>query len=107
MNTHSHSADGRMEVLAANALRAGADGDTARAVLACNTTDEALDILQEKQLLGSAMKEIMKRIQFYLDHRSYQQILLGAVIFSNEYGYLGQTEHAAELINKISKGDRE
>jgi len=53
------------------------------------------------------MKEITDRIQFYLDHRSYQQILLGAVIFSNEYGYLGQTEHAAELINKISKGDRE
>ena len=53
------------------------------------------------------MKEITDRIQFYLDHRSYQQILLGAVIFSNEYGYLGQTEHAAEFINKISKGDRE
>ena len=43
------------------------------------------------------------RIQFYLDHRSYDQILLGAVIFSSEYGYLGQTEHAAELIKKISK----
>ena len=30
MNTHSHSADARMEVLASNALRVGADGDTAR-----------------------------------------------------------------------------
>ena len=103
MNTHSHSADGRMEVLAANALRAGADGDTARAVLACNTTDEALDILREKQLLGPAMKEIMKRIQFYLDHRSYEQIQLGAVVFSNVYGYLGQTQDAAELICKIQE----
>ena len=103
MNTHSHSADGRMEVLASNALRVGADGDTARAILACNTTDEALDILHENHLLQHTMGEIMKRIQFYLDHRSYEQIRLGAVVFSNVYGYLGQTKDAAELIEKIQK----
>lgn len=107
MNTHSHSADARMEVLCANAIRAGGDLACARSILRCNTTDEALRVLDENHILREAMKEITDRIQFYLDHRSYQQILLGAVIFSNEYGYLGQTEHAAELINKISKGDRE
>lgn len=107
MNTHSHSADARMEVLCANAIRAGGDLACARSILKCNTTDEALRVLDENHILREAMKEITDRIQFYLDHRSYQQILLGAVIFSNEYGYLGQTEHAAELINKISKGDRE
>ena len=103
MNTHSHSADGRMEILAANALRVGADGDLARAVLNCNTTDEALDILHENQLLHPAMEEIMKRIQFYLDHRSYEQIRLGAVVFSNVYGYLGQTRDAAGLIDEIGR----
>ena len=107
MNTHSHSADARMEVLCANAIRAGGDLACARSILKCNTTDEALRVLSENHILRETMKEITDRIQFYLDHRSYQQILLGAVIFSNEYGYLGQTEHAAELINKISKGDRE
>lgn len=107
MNTHSHSADARMEVLCANAIRAGGDLACARSILQCNTTDEALRVLDENHILRETMKEITDRIQFYLDHRSYQQILLGAVIFSNEYGYLGRTEHAAELINKISKGDRE
>ena len=107
MNTHSHSADARMEVLCANAICAGGDLACARSILQCNTTDEALRVLDENHILRETMKEITDRIQFYLDHRSYQQILLGAVIFSNEYGYLGQTEHAAELINKISKGDRE
>ena len=104
MNTHSHSADARMEVLCANAIRAGGDLACARSILQCNTTDEALRVLDENHILRETMKEITDRIQFYLDHRSYQQILLGAVIFSNEYGYLGQTEHAAQLINKISKG---
>ena len=105
MNTHSHSADARMEVLAANALRVGAVGDTARGILNCNTTDEALDILHEKGLLEPAMQEIMERIQFYLDHRSYEQIKLGAVVFNNVYGYLGKTRDAGELIQEIQKQD--
>lgn len=107
MNTHSHSADARMEVLCSNAIRAGGDLACARSILQCNTTDEALRVLDENHILKETMKEITDRIQFYLDHRSYQQILLGAVIFSNEYGYLGQTANAEELINKISKGESE
>ena len=47
------------------------------------------------------MKEITNRIQFYLNHRSYEQIRLGAVVFNNIYGYLGQTEDATLLIEKI------
>ena len=107
MNTHSHSADARMEVLCSNAIRADGDLACARSILQCNTTDEALRVLDENHILKETMKEITDRIQFYLDHRSYQQILLGAVIFSNEYGYLGQTANAAELIDKISKGEKE
>lgn len=107
MNTHSHSADARMEVLCSNAIRAGGDLACARSILQCNTTDEALRVLDENHILKETMKEITDRIQFYLDHRSYQQILLGAVIFSNEYGYLGQTANAAKLIDKISKGEKE
>ena len=107
MNTHSHSADARMEVLCSNAIRAGGDLACARSILQCNTTDEALRVLDENHILKETMKEITDRIQFYLDHRSYQQILLGAVIFSNEYGYLGQTANAADLIDKISKGEQE
>ena len=107
MNTHSHSADARMEVLCSNAIRAGGDLACARSILQCNTTDEALRVPDENHILKETMKEVTDRIQFYLDHRSYQQILLGAVIFSNEYGYLGQTANAAELIEKISKGERD
>lgn len=102
MNTHSHSADARMEILASNAIRAGADITCAGRILKAGTTDEALDVLQEYHLLKPTMEEIMKRIQFYLDHRSYEQILLGAVVFNNTYGYLGQTEDAPELIRLIT-----
>lgn len=102
MNTHSHSADARMEILASGAVRAGADLPCVRKILDAGTTDEAIDILYENGLLTSTMKLITEKIQFYLDHRSYEQILLGAVIFNNTYGYLGQTRDAAELIRKLS-----
>ena len=103
MNTHSHSADSRMEILCANGIRAGADLACARDILECSTTDEALHVLEKDHILQKTMKEITDRIQFYLDHRSYDQILLGAVIFSNEFGYLGQTPDAEELISRISQ----
>lgn len=102
MNTHSHSADGRMEVLSSNAIRAGAPLECAKEILDASTTDEALEILERYQVMQGTMREILDRIQSYLNHRSYEQILLGAVIFNNTCGYLGQTADAAELIEKIS-----
>ena len=101
MNTHSHCADGRMEILASNAIRAGASLECAKEVLDCNTTDDALQVLADQGILKDTMEEILQRIQFYLDHRSYRQILLGAVIFSNVHGYLGSTRDAETLIRKI------
>ena len=105
MNTHSHSADARMEVLASNAIRAGGDLACAKKILDCSTTDEALNLLALSGVLEKTMKEITSRIQFYLNHRSYEQILLGAVIFSNVHGYLGQTEDAQTLVKKIQEQD--
>lgn len=104
MNTHSHSADARMEVLASNAIRAGASLECAKEILQASTTDETLEILERYDRIQATMAEILERMQFYLDHRSYEQILLGAVIFSNTHGYLGQTRDAKELIERICAG---
>ena len=101
MNTHSHSADGRMEVLCAAAIRSGADLECAREILEAGTTDEALAVLDSYGILKETMAVVMEKIQFYLDHRSYEQILLGAVVFSYVYGLLGQPREAEELIHKI------
>ena len=103
MNTHSHSADARMETIVSNAIRAGAPLECAKKILEGTTTDEALDILSEYGFLEKTMEEILPRIQYYLNHRSYSQILLGAVVFNNTYGYLGQTEDAEKLIELINR----
>ena len=103
MNTHSHCADGRMEVLCAAAIRAGGTLECAKEILEAGTTDEALAVLERYGILKETMAIVMEKIQFYLDHRSYEQIVLGAVVFSNVYGLLGQTRDAKKLITEIKK----
>lgn len=97
MNTHSRWADGRAEILAANALRAGISKEGALEILNTITTDEALDIIDKEGLINPVMDLVTKRIQDCLDHRAGGGMLLGAVVFSNRRGYLGQTENAEKL----------
>lgn len=101
MNTHSRCADSRAELLAANAIRAGISLEGAREILDTITTDEALAVIRRENLLEPVMKELTKRILYYMNHRTYDRMLLGAVVFSNEYGYLGQTDNTEELIRLL------
>ena len=103
MNTHSRCADARAEVLAANALRAGISLEGAKEILDTITTGEALAVIRREGLLEPVMKEITDRVEYYLNHRAYDRLLLGAVLFSNEYGYLGETRHAGELAELLKE----
>lgn len=105
MNTHSKAADGRMEVLAACAIRAGAEADTARKILDCVTTEAALDILKKSDMLENTMKQLMIRIEDVLQRRSGGKIRIGAIVFSNEYGILGKTKTADKLLEDIMENN--
>ena len=102
MNTHSKMADGRMEILAACAVRAGAGIETVRNILDCVTTDAALELLKNEKILGKKMEQLMLRIDACLQKRGGDNMQIGAVVFSNEYGLLGKTEQADELLLKIT-----
>lgn len=106
MNTHSRSADARAEILAANAIRAGISLEGARKILDTVTTEEALEIIEQEGIMTEVMQELTERILTYLDHRAYGNLLLGAVIFSNEYGYLGETAHVQELLGLLGKQEK-
>jgi cobalt-precorrin-5B (C1)-methyltransferase len=98
MNTHSKYADARMEIMAANAVLAGASIHTVQEVLKCVTTDEAIAILKSSKVMEKTMEHVMEKIQYYLNRRACEAIEIGAIIFSNQYGILGQTENAKELL---------
>ena len=103
MNTHSRWADGRAEILAANALRAGISREGALEILDSVTTEEALAVVNREGLMDAVMGEITARVHSALRHRAGTEMLLGAVMYSNRWGYLGQTESAEELMGLLRR----
>ena len=105
MNTHSRNADSRMEILASNAVMAGADAETARRVMGCVSTDDALEVLSEKGLVGPTMDILIPKMEFHMNHRVKGALKVAAITFSSEFGVLGETPSARELLKKIEAGE--
>lgn len=99
MNTHSRYADCRMEILSAAALRAGLGEAAALSLLGCNTTEDALQMLDGEKR-EKIIEVLMQKIHTYLNMRSGGEIKTGAIVFSNTFGMLGMTEDALELIEE-------
>ena len=104
-NTHSRNADARMEILAANAAVAGADINTVTRIMGCISTDDALDVLNEVNLIDEVSKLLIDKIEFYMNHRTGGAIRTAAVMFSSVYGFLGQTSLAEQMLDEIREED--
>ena len=100
MNTHSKYGDCRMEILAAHAGASGADAACIREILDCAACDDAVRILRECGLAGATLARVTDRVLFHLSHRA-DGMEAGVLMFSKEYGILGQSENAPELLKKI------
>ena len=100
MNTHSHTADGRAEVFCAHAALCGASREVCAALMDAATTDACLDILDGAQLRAPVLESILAAIQMHLDRRAGGAFRVGAVLFSNQHGPLGETCIAKELIKE-------
>ena len=101
MNTHSRNADARMEILAANAAMVGASMPTVQRIMGCISTDDALDVLNEENLIDDVSKLLVEKIEFYMNHRTGGNIRTAAVVFSSVYGLLGKTSLADEMLEEI------
>ena len=101
MNTHSKEADCRAELLAAHALLAGGSAELARKILATLVTEEGIPIVKEAGLLDQVMASVLKKITFYLNQRSGNALEVGVILFSNQWGRLGETGNAEMMINEL------
>lgn len=103
MNTHSRYADGRAEIFTAHAAIAGAGKDVCRELMDAATTDAAIEILDREGLKDEVLQSILGKVQEKLEHRVQGAYEIGAVTFSNVYGYLGRTEEAGKIIESWHK----
>ena len=103
MNTHSHNADARMELLTVHAALLGAPVELLQKMMECVTTDDALKYLKEADLMEPVMERIMEKMEFYVNQRAQHQLELGVITFSNVFGILGQTKNVPNLVKKIGR----
>ena len=104
MNTHSRTADCRTELLCAHAALCGASRDVCAALMSAATTDACMEILDKAGMREPVLSSLLDAIQLHLDRRAAGAFRVGAVLFSNQYGPLGQTKTAKELLDEWKNG---
>ena len=98
MNTHSHTADCRTELFCTYAALSGAGQEICAALLHAATTDACIEILDKAGLRAPVLAGLVDAIQTHLDRRAAGAFRVGAILFSNQHGPLGQTQTAKELL---------
>lgn len=103
MNTHSKYGDARMEIMAAHAALAGATEATVEKLFSSVTTEEAIAVLDEAEIREKTLASILKKLDYHIRERVHHGPEIGAIVFSNFYGYLGETADAACLKTRMLK----
>lgn len=101
MNTHSREADCRMELMVYSALLAGAGIEILEAISQCVSTDAAYAILVETGMGKAFMKQVMEKISFYLNKRAADRFAIECIVYSNEFGLMGETVGAREWMEEL------
>jgi len=102
MNTHSKFGDPRMEIIGVHAGMAGASREVIEKLFSCITTEEAIAVLDEAGIREETIESIMRKLDFHIKERVHHSLEIGAIIFSNQYGYLGETEAAKKILAKLT-----
>lgn len=97
-NTHSKVADGRGEIFAVHAAMAGAGADVVQEIYNCINTDRMLDVVEREGLREAVMQSILAAIEKHVAGRVGDAMRVGVVVFSEKYGYLGQTKDTAAVL---------
>ncbi|GFI62582.1 cobalt-precorrin-5B C(1)-methyltransferase [Clostridiales bacterium] len=103
MDTHSRNADCRIELMTAAALNYTDDINILKSIAKCKTTEAAIDILHEEDILEPTMELIMNKADYYINKRAQNKIEIGLIMFSNENGVLGKTNSALKILETIKE----
>ncbi len=105
MNTHSKVADARCEIVALHTVLCGGSSEMANRIMRCVNTEEMLSLLTEWKLKEAVMKSICIKIGEHVSERAGGKLKTGVMVFSEHYGFLGQTEGTEEILNRYREGE--
>ena len=98
MNTHSRCADCRTELFCAHAAARGASTAVCRALMDAASADACIAILDGAGLRETVLDGMLEAVDRHLSRRAAGVFRAGAILFSNEYGPLGQTKGVKEIM---------
>ncbi|WP_367924319.1 cobalt-precorrin-5B (C(1))-methyltransferase CbiD [uncultured Ruthenibacterium sp.] len=98
MNTHSRWADCRSELFCAHAAICGASQQICSQVMDAVTVDECIAVLDKVGLRQMVLESLLQEIERHLYRRAAGAYRIGAVLFTNQFGFLGQTKEAAKIL---------
>jgi len=101
METHSRTADGRWEIMAAHAALCGASSEQLQVLRESVTTEQMLEHLEKWGLRQAVTDRILSEIERHLTRRAGPRMKAGATVYSEKYGFLGRTETAGEILEEI------
>lgn len=99
MNTHSRMADGRAEILGFHLMLCGGSREQLEELSACITTEEMLKKLEGWQLKEAVMESLCQKIGEHVKRRAGETLQIGVMLFSENYGFLGQTAGTEEVLS--------
>lgn len=103
MNTHSKTADARSEIFAVHTVLCGGSRMMAETLMDCINTEEMLRHLEEWGLREHVMQSICSKIEEHINHRIGSGMKAGAILFSESFGYLGETREAGRILKALKK----
>lgn len=103
MDTHSRLADCRMEILSAHAALAGGEPSLIGQIMEAATTDGALELLQKADLWEEVRQTLLHKIQYHLERRAAGNFSVGAVVYNNIQGFLGETSQVKGLLGLMEE----
>ena len=99
-HTHNRVADARLETLAAYGAANGLTQKQVQAVLAANTTEDALKILQAAGLQEQVCRVIAARASARAERYVFGKMQVGTVLVALQGQLLGMDEHAAAWLRE-------
>ena len=111
-HTHNHLADGRLEIMAAYCAKLGLPHEEIRRILACSTTETALEILKEidsarensnwvDRVYQEITQEIDRKSEAYICKYTEKKLSVGSVLFDRQRKIIYRSKNALLLLDKL------
>lgn len=102
-NTHNRVADGRLEALCTQAAIAGCSAETVKKIYVCNTTEEAMAIIKERNL-GFIWDILAEITASRCTERMFRNVCVQAAYIDNEGVVMGVSSGAHEYAKELTNG---